>query len=502
MTDTDGDGIADRREVWFNPGTLTGCANDLHGPFLGRDGWIYWSKGAFAEQQLDLVGGGKLVTKAAHIFRRLPSGGGVEAVMTGGMDNPVEFVMTLGGDRFFTSTFMLHPGGGKRDGIGHASYGAMFGKDHDVLNDHPRTLASLNQPITHLGPAAPAGLCVTDSGLWGAEYRGNLFAALFNLHKVTRHVLSSEGSAFRATDQDFLTSDNRDFHPTDVFEDADGSLIVIDTGGWYKICCPTSQLYKPDVLGAIYRIRKTDSPKRDDPRGLRIDWKTAGAGDLARLLEDDRAKVQQRAVRELAGRGASAVPSIAGILRRSASPTARALGVWALSRINEASARSFTAVALLDVRLPDGTGIEVCRDLRSAMPELKCLMLTSYNDDEATYEDLTTVGLRDVALCKIPRRYHAMDFNVGVYSAEMRLQGTVSTCAPPKTPDWVHGKVVDPRLRTVAATAPAFPPDFTTRVSLSERCLGFVQRYENKVLQVIIVKQSAAARLPAHADAA
>jgi two-component system, NarL family, response regulator DevR len=40
-------------------------------------------------------------------------------------------------------------------------------------------------------------------------------------------------------------------------------------------------------------------------------------------------------------------------------------------------------VAVLDVRLPDGDGVEVCRDLRSAMPELKCLMLTSYADDEA-----------------------------------------------------------------------------------------------------------------------
>jgi DNA-binding NarL/FixJ family response regulator len=40
-------------------------------------------------------------------------------------------------------------------------------------------------------------------------------------------------------------------------------------------------------------------------------------------------------------------------------------------------------VAVLDVRLPDGDGITVCRELRSAMPELACLMLTSFDDDDA-----------------------------------------------------------------------------------------------------------------------
>ncbi len=66
----------------------------------------------------------------------------------------------------------------------------------------------------------------------------------------------------------------------------------------------------------------------------------------------------------------------------------------------------------------------------------------------------------------------------------------------------VHGKVVDPRLRTVAATAPAFPPDFTTRIPLGERCAGFVHRYGDKVLEVVLVKLSAAHRLPVAADAA
>lgn len=40
-------------------------------------------------------------------------------------------------------------------------------------------------------------------------------------------------------------------------------------------------------------------------------------------------------------------------------------------------------VAVLDVRLPDGSGIDVCRELRAADPDLRCLMLTSFSDDEA-----------------------------------------------------------------------------------------------------------------------
>ncbi|MGC9495822.1 response regulator [Streptomyces sp. WG7] len=45
-------------------------------------------------------------------------------------------------------------------------------------------------------------------------------------------------------------------------------------------------------------------------------------------------------------------------------------------------------VAVLDVRLPDGDGVGVCRELRSRMPELACLMLTSFDDEEALLDSV------------------------------------------------------------------------------------------------------------------
>ncbi|MGW7200410.1 response regulator [Streptomyces chryseus] len=43
-------------------------------------------------------------------------------------------------------------------------------------------------------------------------------------------------------------------------------------------------------------------------------------------------------------------------------------------------------VAVLDVRLPDGSGVEVCREVRSLNEDIKCLMLTSFADDEALFD--------------------------------------------------------------------------------------------------------------------
>ena len=60
--------------------------------------------------------------------------------------------------------------------------------------------------LTHLGPAAPCGLHRYESDAFGKEYTDNLFACQFNLHKVSRHVLTPSGATFTTEDSDFLVS--------------------------------------------------------------------------------------------------------------------------------------------------------------------------------------------------------------------------------------------------------------------------------------------------------
>jgi putative heme-binding domain-containing protein len=267
--------------------------------------------------------------------------------MTGGMDNPVDLAFLPNGERVVSNTFIVNPGGGKRDGLIHAVYGGIYGKDHDPIYEHPWTSPQLMPVLSHLGPAAPCGLQCLQSDTLGKEYQANLFTCCFNMRKVTRTILTTKGASFASEDQDFLVSDHVDFHPTDVIEDADGSLLVVDTGGWYKLCCPTSQIEKPDVLGGIYRIRRKDTKPVVDPRGSKIAWDKLSSEKLARLLGDPRPAVQRRAMETLATQGVKALPALEEALSDE-SILARRNVYWTLCRIDDPEARRISARGMAD----------------------------------------------------------------------------------------------------------------------------------------------------------
>ncbi|MFL2479673.1 MAG: PVC-type heme-binding CxxCH protein [Verrucomicrobiales bacterium] len=324
LRDTDGDHVADERTSWFNGGSIEGCGNDLHGPYMGIDGYFYWCKGAF-DPQTHVLGNGKTFkSSAAHIYRSKPDGAGLEVVMTGGMNNPVGLAFSETGDRFLSGTFFDLSGPGKRDGILHAVYGGMYGRKNDrVLSPHPNT-GGLLPILTQMGPAAPSGIVMPRSNALGL--RGDLFCSNFNLRRISRHRLTPNGSSYTSTNESFLESDQSDFHPTDVIEDADGSLLVADTGSWYMICCPTSKVAKPHVLGSIYRIQKKGPPEIEDPRGLRMDWEKPEV----KWLSDGRPFVVSRSIEALA---------VGDNIDQLKKAEARIPALWTLHRISGQVAR-------------------------------------------------------------------------------------------------------------------------------------------------------------------
>ena len=324
FTDTDGDHVADEREPWFKGGTTGPCGNDMHGPYLAPDGYFYWCKGGFQEQSLLLGNGQRHMGRASHIFRAKPDGSELEVVITGGMNNPVGLAFSESGERFLSGTFLDLSKPGRRDGILHAIYGGMYGRQNDrVLAQHPHT-GSLLPILTQMGPAAPSGILMPRSDSSGVK--GNLLCADFNLRRISRHRLTRSGSSYTVETDTFLESEQTDFHPTDVIEDADGSLLVADTGSWYHICCPTSKSSKPQILGAIYRIQKTASPAPRDPRGLQLDWQHPEVS----YLSDKRPVVVSRAIEALAKE------EHIDALRTAA---AQLPAVWSLHRISGTAAR-------------------------------------------------------------------------------------------------------------------------------------------------------------------
>ncbi|MDC0273377.1 HEAT repeat domain-containing protein [Planctomycetaceae bacterium] len=362
LRDTDGDHAADERTVWFDGGSIEGCGNDMHGPYPGPDGFFYWCKGAFAPQEHELTNGRTLSSRAAHIYRARPDGSQLERIISGGMNNPVGLAFTETGERFLSGTFFDLSQPGRRDGILHAVYGGMYGRENKrVLAPHPNT-GGLLPILSQLGPAAPSGIVMPRHHALGLQ--GDLVLTEFNTRRLSRHQLSRSGSSYSVQTTTFLESDQSDFHPTDVIEDADGSLLVADTGSWYMICCPTSKIAKPDILGAIYRIRKKDSNPIEDPRGLELDWKQPQVSWLA----DKRPAVVKRAIEVLSDE------RHIDALRKS---DARLPALWTLHRIPGQPAREAAREFLLnkdsDVRAAAIHSVALWRDREALKPLIDLL---------------------------------------------------------------------------------------------------------------------------------
>ncbi|MEO2019893.1 MAG: PVC-type heme-binding CxxCH protein [Fuerstiella sp.] len=329
LEDTDDDGVADKRDIVVDSFGYTGNAASIHGCFFSPTGRLYWCDGYHGHEFKDDDGNVVSKRKGSYIFSCWPDGSDVRIHCGGGMDNPVEVDFTEEGDIIGTVNILYtRP---RIDCLVHWQYGGAYPHREAVL-DELKVTGELLGPIHNFGHVAISGTTRYRSGVMDHRWGNNFFATEFNLGKVVRLELQRSGSTFTTTEREFLSCNSRDFHPTDVLEDADGSLLVIDTGGWFYRGCPTSQIAKPDVLGGIYRIRRDGMTTQVDPRGLRIDWSARTNPQLMRDLKDTRFAVREQAIQECVKRGEKIVDRLIATAR-SADVFARRNAIWAATRI-------------------------------------------------------------------------------------------------------------------------------------------------------------------------
>ncbi len=347
LADEDGDGRAEIREELATGFDFTGNAADVHGPFLHPNGRLYWCHGRKGFEVRDTDTGLLLHSgKSARIWSSQLSGGEVEPFAGGGMDNPVEIDFTDEGE--IIGSINLFYGRPRGDVLVHWIYGGVYPRfdQGQVLAELPRTGPLL--PHAHnFGHVAVSGMCRYRSGSLNPSWKNGWLVTHFNTAEVTLTHLPARGASYGEGDTETIFRATKpDSHFTDVLEDRNGDLLVIDTGGWFRIGCPTSQIAKPDVFGMIYRLSKKDKPytRPDYPN-----WDKLTAEQVSHHLSAPESWKRERAITELAVRGSSAMPELERILsEKSADPIGRISAVWTLSRMKFSESADLIYGALTD----------------------------------------------------------------------------------------------------------------------------------------------------------
>jgi putative membrane-bound dehydrogenase-like protein len=323
LTDTKGDGVADQREMIVGGFDYTGNAADVHGPFLHPDGRLYWCHGRKGHRVVQKDGTLVHEGLASGIWSCNPDGSDIQWHALSSADNPTEIVFTPGGDIIgAVNLFYNKPRG---DVLIHWLYGGVYPRADQLqaIAGLPRTV---DLPVMHnFGHVAVSGLCLLHSSALNPAWRGQIFITHFNTQRVARMELIPDGATYRTREHEFLKLNAPDAHLTDVIEDRDGSLLVLDTGGWFRIGCPSSLTAKPEIPGAVYRIRRIGQPTTESATPPVAKIVPKSEEQLLAALASTSPKAQMAACEEIAQRRLAGAKFEAALLAMLAQPLEPAL---------------------------------------------------------------------------------------------------------------------------------------------------------------------------------
>ncbi|MDB5390798.1 MAG: rane-bound dehydrogenase domain protein, partial [Planctomycetaceae bacterium] len=219
LTDTDGDGKADKREILYGPFDFVDTHGDQNAFRLGNDGWVYACHGFRNASKIKLRGAGPVVLEmqSGNAYRFKTDGSAIEQISWGQV-NPFGMCIDARGDLFTADchskpiTMLLR--GGHYD---------SFGKPDDGLGFAPITTSNDH------GSTGIAGVVSYASDHFPREYAGSMFVGNVVTNIVHRDTVQWRGSSpWVEKPEDFLTTDDWWFHPVDLQLGPEGALYISD----------------------------------------------------------------------------------------------------------------------------------------------------------------------------------------------------------------------------------------------------------------------------------
>jgi putative heme-binding domain-containing protein len=355
LTDTDGDGRADRREVLYGPFDFVDTHGDQNAFRLGPDGWVYACHGFRNASKVRLRGEGNVVLEmtSGHTYRFRPDGSAIELV-TAGQVNPFGMCFDSLGNQFNADchskplTMLLRGGcydsfGKPHDGLGYAP--ALTGDDH--------------------GSTGIAGAVIYEADQFPRDYHGSAFVGNVITNVVHRDRLEWRGSSpWIEKPENFVACDDWWFRPVDLQLGPDGGLYIADFYnciiGHYEVDLKHPR--RDRHRGRIWRVVwKGDAAT---PAGPFNDLAAKGIAELLPLLADANQTVRRLASEQLVERCRTDADGVAAIRRTAlAVPASTAAPAVAPAADGSALARSLAVRVLgrLD-RLDDETVVRLAGD--------------------------------------------------------------------------------------------------------------------------------------------
>ena len=337
ITDTDGDGKGDRREVLYGPVGYGDTHGMTSGFTWGLDGWIYAGHGFANTSTLKAKDGSSITMTSGNTYRFKPDGSRIEQ-FTWGQVNPFGLSFDPLGNLFsadcHTKPIMMLLRGG---------YYESFGKPHDGLGFAPEICPN------YAGSTAIAGIAYYAADHFPPKYRDTAFIGDVMTNHVINYRLVRHGSTLKAEPlPDFLLSDDPWFRPVDVKLGLDGALYVADFYnriiGHYEV--PLTHPGRDRERGRIWRIIYRGPDGNGKPVPPRPDWTKASIDELIGDLAHPNLVVRTKAANQLVDRGdKAAVAAVQKLMEPRSNVFQRMHGLWVLERTRSLDDDTLAAAA-------------------------------------------------------------------------------------------------------------------------------------------------------------